>query len=142
MKKSLIPLIFWMLAAVFIFIIGQFFIPFIRDLFIGSELFLAPFGVFCLLGLTLIIAVFKEKKTGSLKFFLLLTGISSAGFFACVLLHNGFYALSIVTSRIIVLKYLMEFLHAAFFLIGVFACPIGFLVGLIGSMALFAKNKK
>ncbi len=140
MKKSLIPLIFWSLVGVFIFMIGQFFIPSIRDLFKGTELFLVPFIVFCLLGLILIFLTVKEKKTGLIKKFLLLTGISAAGFFVSVFLHNAFYALGIISSQIIVLKYLMEVLDVAFFLVAIFACPLGFLIGLVGSLVLFIKK--
>jgi len=48
LKQSTI-IIFWILTATFIFIVGQFFIPAIRDLFMGSELFLIPMGVFAYL---------------------------------------------------------------------------------------------
>ena len=142
MKKSLIPTISWALLGVFLFMIGQFFIPQVRDLFEGSELFLVPFIVFCLLGLILIFLTVKEKVAGLLKKFLLLTGISAAGFFASVFLHNAFYALGIVTSQITVLRYLMEVLNVTFFLIAIFACPLGFLVGLVGSMVLFIKKRE
>jgi len=140
MKKSLIPTISWSLFVVFLFIICQFFIPEIRDLFSGSKLFLTPFIVFCVLGAILIYLTVKERIKGPLKVFLLLTGISAAGFFASVFLHNAFYALGVLTSHIIVLSYLMQILHVAFFLIAIFVCPLGFLAGLIGSIVLFIKK--
>lgn len=139
MRKSLIPIVFWALLGVFIFIIGQFFIPPVSDLFRGF-IFLVPFIIFCLLGLILIFLTVKEKVAGLLKKFLLLTGISAAGFFASVFLHNAFYALGVATSHIAVSRYFMEVLYVAFFLIAVFACPLGFLVGLIGSIVLFIKK--
>lgn len=139
-EKLLLKVIFWALIIVFAFILCQFFVPQVRDKFMGSEIFLMPFGIFFLLGLILILLALKKEKS-LLKKFLLLTGVSASGFFVCVILHNVFYALAIVTSQIVVLKYLMEFLHAAFFLVGVIGCPIGFLVGAIGSIILFAKNK-
>ncbi len=142
MKKSLIPLIFWALIGVFIFMIGQFFIPPIRDLFKGSELFLVPFIVFCLLGMVLIFLTIREKIKGLLKLFLLLTGISAAGFFVSVFLHNAFYALGIIASQIIVLSSLMEALNVLFFIIAIFACPLGFLAGLVGSIMLLVKKRE
>jgi hypothetical protein len=138
----LLAVIFWALLGVFVFMIGQFFIPPVRELFMGSELFLVPFIVFCLLGLVLIFLTVRGKKTGLLKKFLLLTGISAAGFFVSVFLHNAFYALAIVTDQIIVLSYLMEILNVAFFLIGIFVCPLGFLTGVVGSIFLFIKERK
>jgi len=142
MKKSLILVIFWSLIGVFIFMIGQFFILPIRDLFKGSELFLVPFIVFCLLGIVLIFLTIREKIKGLLKAFLLLTGISASGFFVSVFFHNVFYALSIIVSQIIVLRYLMEALHVLFFIIAIFACPLGFMVGLVGSIVMLVKKEK
>jgi len=142
MKKSLIPIIFWALIGVFLFIIGQFFIPPVMELFSGSELFLAPFIVFSLLGLALTFLTVKEKIGGKLKKFLILTGASSAGFFVSVFLHNAFYALGIMASQIIVLRYLMEALNVAFFMIAIFVCPLGFLVGVVGSIVMFIKKRE
>lgn len=140
MKKSLTPILFWALIIVFAFIAGQFFIPQISILLQGSELFLIPFIIFSLLGFALIFFTLKEKKTGLLKKFLLLTGISAASFFINVFLHNAFYALAIVSGDITTLRYLMEIFHASFFLIAIFGCPAGFLVGSIGSIVLFVKK--
>jgi len=138
--SSLLKIVFWVLVAVFVFIGAQFLIPLIRDLFKGSILFLLPFAVFCLLGLTLIFLTIKGKIKGILKKFLLLTGISASGFFLSVFLHNAFYALGIIVSHITVLRYLMEFLSAGFFIIAIFACPLGFLIGVIGTIVLFIKK--
>jgi len=140
MKKSLIPTIFWTLIGVFIFILGEFFIPAVRELFRGSPLFLLPLIIFSLLGIALTVLTIKEKKKGILKKFLILTGASSGGFFVCVFLHNAFYALGTITNHIIVLNYLVKILEVVFFLIAIFACPLGFLVGAVGSIVLFIKN--
>ena len=122
--------------------IGQFFIPPVRELFMGSELFLVPFIVFSLLGLALTFLTVREKIEGKLKKFLILVGVSSAGFFISVFLHNAFYALGIIASQIIVLRYLMEALNVAFFIIAIFLCPLSFLVGVVGSIVLFIKRRE
>lgn len=137
-----VTVIFWTLVITFLFILGQFFVPAIRDLFKGSMLFLAPLAVFFLLGVGLIAATVKEKIKGKLKNFLVLTGGSAAGFFVSVLLHNFLYALGVATVSIKVLHYLLEFLHTAFFLIAIFVCPLGFLIGAIASAVLFTKKRK
>jgi len=139
MKESL-KLTFWALVIVFIFILVQFFVPPVMDLFRGT-IFLIPLIIFCLLGIGLIVLTIRQKIKGKLKKFLLLTGISAAGFFVCVFLHNGFYALGIICEQIVVLRYLMEALHIIFFLAAIFACPLGFLIGLVGSVTLFIKRK-
>ena len=133
--------IFYALLIVGIFTICQILIPAIRNIFNGT-FFLLLLAIFFLLGIMLIVSALKEKVKPGLKKSFLLTGISSAGFFICVLLHNLFYALAIITSDIVLLNYLMEFMHAAFFLIAIFICPIGFLIGVIWSIVLLIKQKK
>lgn len=99
-------------------------------------------AVFFLLGLILIFLTIKSKIKGLLRKFLILTGASAAGFFIFVLLHNLLYALAIVAENITVVKYLAEVLHIGSFLIAVLICPLGFLIGSIGSIVLLIKNFK
>ena len=68
------------------------------------------------------------------KYFLILLGASAVGFFVFVLLHNIFYGLGIMASDIIVLHHLLEVLHVVSFLIAIFVCPAGFLIGALGSV--------
>lgn len=140
MKSSSIPTIFWLLIGVSVFVLCQFFVPAIRDIFRGSLWFLLPLAVFFLLGLVLLVLTLKSKIQGRLKKFLLITGASAAGFFLSVLLHNFFYALDTIASQIVVLGYLTNALHIAFFYIAIFVCPIGFLVGMMGSIILLVKK--
>jgi len=79
---------------------------------------------------------------GKLKKFLILTGISAAGFFVSVLLHNFFYGLGVMARQIVVLSCLLEILHVLFFIIAIFICPLGFLIGVAGSVVLFIKREK
>ena len=66
-------------------------------------------------------------KKFSLKKFLLLMGISAGAFVVSVLLHNGISALFGIEEPV-------------FFIIAVFLCPIGFLVGAVGSIVLAIKR--
>ncbi len=140
MKKYLIS-VFWALVGVFFVIVSEFYVPAVKEFFMGSILFLLPFLVFFLLGIVLIFFTLKEKVTGKLKKFLILTGASAAGFFIFIFLHNIFYGLGVITSHITVLSYLTEILHAVFFIIAIFICPLGFLVGVGGSISLFIRRK-
>jgi len=79
---------------------------------------------------------------GTLKKFLILAGGSAVLFFISVVLHNLFYALGTVTGHITLLKYLTGTFDVAFFLIAVIVCPIGFLVGVVGSIVLFVKGRR
>lgn len=141
MKKSII-LTFWALIGVFLLITGQFFIPVVRELFKGSFIFLLPFIIFSLLGIALIFLTLKQRVAGTLKRFLILTGISATGFFVFVFLHNMFYGLAIIANQIPILSFVMEILHIAFFIIAIFVCPLGFLIGLIGTIIIFIKKRK
>ncbi len=141
MKKHLTPITLFSLLGFFILIIFEVFVPSIRNLMGGSELFLVPFVISSLLGLVLIYSTIKEKREGLFKIFLLLTGFSIVGIFLSVFLHNAFYALGIITNDVFILNYLMQIFAAGFFIIGIFICPLGFLVGLIGSITLFIKKR-
>ena len=141
MKKSLITT-FWALMGMFIVILCQFFVPVFQELFRGSLLFLSPFLIFSLLGGLLIFLTRKEKIEGKLKKLLILTGASAAGFFIFVLLHNVFYALGVIVSGIIILRYLAEILSVTSFLIATIVCPLGFLIGALGSIIIFVKRKR
>jgi len=141
-KKSLLPTIFYALIGVFVVIVSMFFVPVVRNFVQGPFLFLFPFVVFSLLGVALIVLTTKSKIKGKHRKFLLLTGVSAAGFFVSIFLHNFFYALAIVSSQIVVLKYIFEFLHTVFFLLAIPICPLGFLVGAIGSTIIFVRKRK
>jgi len=118
----------------FIAILSVFFVSSVRELIKESNLFLLPFTTFFLLGLGLLFFISKEKTERKLKKFLVLAGGSAVGFFICILLHNLFYGLTVLTANIFLLPYLMHFFHALFFLLAIFACPIGFLIGIAGGI--------
>jgi len=129
--------IFWALIGVFVVIASVFLIPAFRDLLRGSLLFFSPFVVCFLLGVALIILTVKEKVGGMFKKLLLLTGASAAGFLLFILLHNAIYALFIYFFG-------AEFWNGGdepfFFIMAIFVCPIGFLVGAVGSIVLAIKK--
>ena len=98
---------------------------------------------FFLLGVALIFLTLKQKVGGMLKKFLVLTGASSAGFFVSFILHNVIYGLFI---RWFGADFWTRTLgmddEPFFFILALFVCPIGFLVGVIGSIVLFVKERK
>ncbi|MBU3918608.1 hypothetical protein KKC63_01740 [Patescibacteria group bacterium] len=140
--KDKLNITFWALIIMFFIVLVELFIPGVRNLFKGSKLFLLPLIIFSLLGGLLFFYSLKLKRQGRRRKFLLLTSISACGFFIFVFLHNAFYALSVISENILALKYFFEFLHTIFFITAVIVCPLGFLVGTIGSILLFIKNKK
>lgn len=104
-------------------------------------------AAFFVLGLALIVLIVKRKAEGPqgwLKKFLLLTGASAVGFPVFVLLHNAVYGLFIYFFG-------QDFWDRIgpggdepfFFILATIVCPLGFLVGAIGTIVvLFFKKRK
>jgi hypothetical protein len=80
------------------------------------------------LGVTLLVLTVKTKVGGMLKKFLLLTGASAAGLPVFVLLHG-------------LVGGLLNTEEPVFFIVATIVCPIGFLVGAVGSIVLAIKTK-
>jgi len=136
--------VFWALVGIFLLILSQLLVPVVRDLFRGSFLFLVPFAVFFLLGAALIFLTYQKKVKGKLKKFLILTGASATGFFISVLLHNLVYGLLITIFGVDFWNKIGLGDEPLFFLLAIIVCPIGFLVGVVGSIILLPDryNKK
>lgn len=109
---------------------------------IEGKVFLIILGIISLYGGLVLFLTLRQKVKKPLKKFLLLTGASALGFPVLVVLHNLFYALEAVTQNLPILSGLTGFLHALFFLIATLVCPLGFLAGVITSLALLAKKRK
>ncbi len=139
MKGKLSWPIFWALVGVFIVIVSAFLIPAFRELLKGLPLIIISGAVLFLLGVALIFFTVKEKERGLLKKFLILTGASAAGFFVSVFLHNTIYGLFIQWFG-------ADFWNGGdepfLFIMAVFVCPIGFLVGAIGSIVLAIRRSR
>jgi len=134
--------IFWALVGIFAVIASVFFIPAVRELIMGF-LFLAISGaVFTLLGVALIISTVKEKVAGMLKKFLILTGASAAGISVSGFLHNAFYGLFIYWFGADFWDRIGLGDEPFFFIMAIFVCPIGFLVGAVGSIVLAIKRSR
>lgn len=89
----------------------------------------------CYIAAAALILAFMHKWR-RMKNFLILLVVSLVGFGVFVVLHNLFYGLAELATDIIVLRPLLEFLHAAFFLIALILCPSGLAIGAIGSLFL------
>jgi len=137
--------IFWALVAVFVVIVSAFVVAAFVSAFRGDWflwVFIISGAAFFLSGIALIVFTVKEKVQGVLKGFLILTGASSVGIFVSVFLHNVVYGLFIYWfgegfwDRIGVGD------EPFFFIMAIFVCPIGFLVGVVGSIVLAIKSKQ
>ena len=140
---KLIKTIFCVLVGIFVMILGWMVFP---DFVLAKQV-LFPFGVvlvvvFFLLGLVLMFLTIKGKVKSKLKKFLILTGGSPSGFLVGVLLHNLLYGLGMLVEHVAWLYFLLEVLHVGFFIMAVLVCPLGFLIGVVGSVVMFSKKKK
>lgn len=141
MKKSLKPIseVLYVQIGIFILLIAFLFAPIPDDI---RRVLFPVAGVlgllFMILGVALIILTVKRKIKGKLKWFLIITGASSAAILPSAVLHNLVYALFIY--------WFGEGFWAKggdepfFFILAVIVAPIAFLVGAVGSMILL-KNK-
>ena len=107
----------------------------IRAIFLPVMFSIPVFGV------ALMLLTIKVKLKKWIRVFLILTGAGPAGFAVFSILHNMFYAFGILTQSIPWLSFTMEILHVAFFLISLIVCPIVFVIGLVGTIVLFIRNK-
>ena len=100
-----------------------------------------PTGIFLLYtGITLLMLGFVHRWR-SVKRFLMLTGISLAGFVLFAVAHNGMYAFGVMTADIAVLRQILGIFGGIFFLIAVILCPVGILVGGVGSIITLISGK-
>jgi hypothetical protein len=134
---------FSVLVGIFVVIASMITIPgfrkLIQELNMGF-LFIISGTTFFFLGLVLIFLTVKEKVEGKLKKFLILTGASAAGFFISVLLHNFLYGLFIFLFGTDFWKRIGLGDEPFFFFLAIIVCPLGFLIGVVGSATLFIKR--
>ncbi len=75
------------------------------------------------------------------KNFLILLGASVIGFALFVVLHNVFYMLGQMAADVPVVGWLLRGLSVLSFFLAIIGCPAAFLVGLVGSIAMYGKKK-
>ena len=137
MKGKLIWSVFWALIVVFVIFIGMIFTPPVNDLLFGEYnptllgyIFVSSGGVVLTgLGVTLLVLTAKTKVERRLKKFLLLTEASFVGLPVFGILHNAVSGLT-------------NFEEPVFFILAIIVCPVGFLVGVIGSIVLRVKKSR
>ena len=145
MKSKLSWPIFWALLVTFVVMIGISPFAALVPAFRGHLLlwfFIILGVVFFLLGLALIVLTVKERVGGMLKKFLILTGASAVGLPVFVLLHNAIYGLFIYWFGADFWDRIGIEDEPFFFIMATVVCPIGFLVGAVGTIVLVMKRKQ
>ena len=142
-KGGLLTTIFWTLVATFIMAVSYIFIPMTIPIRRSLWPFFVTLAIISfLLGVILIFLTLKEKVKGWPKRFLLLTGVSVIGMPVSVILHNFIYGLFIYFFGQDFWERIGLPDEPVFFIIAIFVCPIGFLVGAISSIVLLIKQRK
>jgi hypothetical protein len=90
--------------------------------------------VFSFMGIGLIVQVRNAAVTGKLRRYLWLTGGCAAGILPSVVLHNLVYGLLILLGGEEVWERMGMMDEPVFFLLGVMVLPLGFIVGVVGSL--------
>jgi len=126
-------------VAFFVVIMVSIFIPEVK--FIGF-LFMPSGIIFFLLGIALIVLTVKSGLRGLLKKFLLITGAAPIGTVVSIILHNAFYGVFIYFLGADFWDRIGIGDEPVFFVLATIVCPIAFLVGVVGSIALFIKRRR
>lgn len=122
--------IFWALVAVFIVMLCSMLVPRVRKLLKIYGIF-GAIGLLAILGVILLVLTVRKEVGGTSGAFLLLTGASALGMSVFAILHN------LVTAMFIkIFKVNPNFDEPVFFILAVLVCPLGFLVGAIGTIVL------
>jgi hypothetical protein len=74
------------------------------------------------------------------KRFLVLAIVSLLGFPMAALLHNLLYGLGEAAADTPIVPGIADALHVGFFLVAVFVCPVGVLVGAIGALVAWRRG--
>ena len=140
MKEKLTWSIFWALVGVFV-VVASIFALSIREI-VGFWFLIISGTVLLLLGAALIFLTVKAKAGGISDKFLILTGASSAGIIVSILLHNVIYGLFIQWFGADFWERIGTGDEPFFFILAIIVCPIGFLVGVVGSVILYVSRGK
>ena len=81
------------------------------------------------------IVAFAHRWRRVKSFFILLVA-SLAGFLLLAVLQKVLYGLAESASEVVVLVQVLGYLELVFFLIAIFVCPSGVLIGVVGSVVL------
>ena len=82
------------------------------------------------------------RRWRRVRSFVILLGVGLLGFLLTVILHNVLYALSELAADMVVLASVLGFFEVVFFLIAVFVCPPGILIGAVGSVVMAVSNRR
>ncbi len=137
--KTSVKTLLWTLSVTFVallsVIIFQNLIP--RHLILPSIITAGTLLLIC--GIWLIILTAKKKIQGNLRKFLILTGVCAAGIIISILLHNLIYGLFIYWFGADFWTKLGTTDEFVFFILAIIICPIGLIIGIIGSSVQLAK---
>jgi hypothetical protein len=127
MKARLVWSVFWAQVAFFVLTIVVMTVPFSTSW--HPALIFVPWGAFFSLGAVLTYLTLRQKTPGMQGKFLLTTGAAGVGFLVFVLLHN-------------LVSGVFDTEEPVFFILATVLCPLGFLVGAVGSIVLAIKKRQ
>lgn len=130
--------IFWIIFALFIVTMVNMYLPNMIP-YAGYVISISLWIILPILGIALIILAAKAGFTKIARAFFILTGASALGIGAGVVLHNLLYAALIKIFGEGIWSNMGD--EPVFFILATIICPLGLLVGAIGSIILIASKK-
>jgi hypothetical protein len=121
-KGKLIWAIFWALAVAFVIIIVTMQLP--SSAAWRPLVFLIACIALVALGVILIVLSVRRKLNGAIRSFLLLTGAAAVALPVAIVLHN-----------------VVSIEEPVFFILATVVCPIGFLVGFVGTIVIAIRRQ-
>ena len=131
MEGRLIRSVFWALVGTFILYIISMFLPAVRpgNVFVSLYLLYFAWVASLVVGIIFLVLTKKGKTKGVLIGFQFLMGASAVGLPLSGVLYN-------------VLSALLNVEESVFFMMAVFVCPLGFLVGAVGTIVINIRSKQ
>ncbi len=134
-------LCFWALLVVVIIIAALICIRVESSVLRVDALFFASGIALLVVGGALVFFTVKEKTRGRLRILLILTGASAVGTTVGVILHNAVYGILIFLFGAGIWERIGVPDEPVFFVLALIVCPIGFLIGSIGTIVYSLKHR-
>lgn len=110
---------------------------------LGKYFIFVSWVIFILLGLIYTISIYKSKIKNKIVKYMLLSGWASILIIVGILLHNLFYGLAVwQVDNHPALSQFFETMEITFFFFSIIICPIVYIIGVIGSIIIYIKNKE
>ena len=104
----------------------------LRNYFRVRGIFLLPMVIYSVLGMILFVSIMNDKTKNKNRKWMMISALSSSMFFVLVIMHNAFYALSVMSFKMVFINIAAGWIHAILFIMAVILCPLIYALGIAG----------